>query len=67
MGMVRGFSTREQRWYQPVPDLQNDGLGQPVGHTSQPIFQRFVFFFSRVFALSFFFFVFLSLYYYVRN
>jgi hypothetical protein len=59
MGMVRGFSTREQRWYQPVPDLQNDGLGQPVGHTSRPIFQRFVFFFL-VFLLSLFFFFCLS-------
>ena len=57
MGIVRGFSTREQRWYQPVPDLQNDELGQPVGHTSRPIFQRFVFFFPRVFALFFSFFL----------
>jgi hypothetical protein len=53
MGMGGGFSTREQRWCQPIPDSQNDGLGQLV-------FQS-IFFFPRVFALFFFVWLFESI------
>ena len=55
--MGRGFSTQGQRWCQPIPDPQNDGLGQPASHTGRPVFK----------GIFFFFLLFLSLYYYVRN
>ena len=43
MGMGRGFSIWEQRWYQPVPDPQNDGSGRVTPRVTRvdPFFKGF--------------------------
>ena len=46
MGMCKGFSTREQRWYQPILDPWKWHIGsdQPAGDTGRPVFFKRIFF-----------------------